>query len=220
MKNLRFEYVDNRIHIIDYPAADKVLELPDTQITKRLKDMFLHRSDLHYSIEFMQSIHVSNSQIISKALVHSAIISYYKCFGQNDFRNNSLIKKKVLTGLPKEASDVFDYYKSIRDKFIAHDASRYAQVYTGAIIESSNPKPFVDIMATAFIANIPDIKMDTLQSLFNLLSVTLEWVENEINKIMNVLIAEFSQYDITQFKQLNEIIYTVPTDNDWDKPRY
>jgi len=216
MKNLRFECVDNKLHILGYPTADKVLELPDTHISKQLKDMILHQFDLNSSIDFMQSI-PSNSDIVRIGLVNSAIVSYYKCFGSNKSRHNKLMKKKALFGLPKDAGDVFDYYKGIRDRFIAHDNSRYTQVYAGVIIESTKLKPFVDILATAFVADIA--RVDELQSFFNLISVTVEWVDKEIDKLMELLKNEYNSYSIQDFQHFNEIIYSTPSSNELNSNR-
>ena len=216
MKNLRFECVDYKLHILDYPTADKVLELPDTPTSKQLKDMVLHQFDLNNSVNFMQSI-PNNSDIVRIGLVNSAIVSYYKCFGSNKSRHNRLRKKKVLCGLPKDAGDVFDYYKSIRDRFIAHDNSRYTQVYAGVIIESTKLNPFVDTLANAFVADIA--RVDELQSFFNLISVTVDWVDKEIDKLMELLKNEYSSYSIQDFQCFNEIIYSTPSSDELNSSR-
>ena len=68
MKFFRFEVINNTIHILDGPAADKILELPNDRIVKRLKDMLLHWNDLMEAKSCLEAFNEKNTdsqQVIS-----------------------------------------------------------------------------------------------------------------------------------------------------------
>lgn len=84
----------------------------------------------------LEAFNNKNADIVNRALAQNAIVLFYKCFGKSEFRDNSLKKDKILVGFPPAAKEVFDYYKNIRDKFIAHDASRHSQAMVGIALDT------------------------------------------------------------------------------------
>lgn len=221
MKSFRFEVCKNNIHILEYPNADKILSLPDDLFTKQLKDMLLHWADLMEAKNCLEGMRSDYPDIINKALAQNAIVVFYKCFGTNNSRNNPLKKDKILANYPPEAKAVFDYYKKLRDKFIVHDESRLAQALTGIILQTNKTPPFVDIVSTVAIAEKfkSEEEIKGLSSFLHLTLVALQWVENKIDELSDLIKREYHLKTLTEFAGLKPLSLNIPNNEDIFKSR-
>lgn len=222
MNFFNFEFVNNTIHIQEYPEADKVLKIPDDYNVKRLKDMLLHWYDLKEAKSCLEALDDENSDVVNKALVQNAIILFYKCFGNSEFRDNSLKKDKVLAGLPLGAKNVFDYYKVIRDKFIAHDESRYAQVISGIILETSKFFPFVDTVQMVGVVDIfkTEKQKQSLEVFYLLIIETIAWTERTIDQLRDMIAEIYQKQQLSYFKDFEPLTFNTPTEESMFKKRY
>lgn len=218
MRGFNFEVKDGTIHILDYPNADKVLALPDDKFIIQLKDYELHWWDLSEAKHCLEATNDNYPDIINRALIQNAVILFYKCFGQSKFRNNSLKKDKILAGYPPEAKAVFDYYKNLRDKFIAHDESRYAQVLTGGLFETKKEYPFVDVVSTIAVAETID--RTGVSSFYRLVLVTLQWVESKIDNLTDLVKSQYRDKRLPDIEGLKPLQLNVPTEKDIFEKRY
>ncbi|MCL1786942.1 MAG: hypothetical protein FWG38_03055 [Defluviitaleaceae bacterium] len=212
MVNLDFRMIDGNLHITDYPTADKILELPDDHMTKRLKDMTLHMVDLIDAKNFILAYDKSNVNTINQSLLQRAIINYYKCFGSSNGRHNALNKSQIFKGFSADAKNCFAFFQLLRNKFVAHDDSRYAEAKVGVVINSKTHPPFIDVVSLSLVAHIAT--PEYFQPLFNLVVATLEWVEKEIDRIKQSLISDYKKLGIESFETFNAIQYVPPTDFD------
>ncbi len=222
MKSFNFKFVDGHIHILEYPEADTVLELPDDNLVKQLKDMLLHWWDLCEAKNCLQSMDNNYSDVINRALAQNAIVLFYKCFSSSKFRNYRLIREKILANYPPEAKKVFDYYKDLRDKFIAHDESRLAQVFTGIILNSKSELPVVDVVSSVVIAEKfkGEEEIAGLQSFYNLITVSLQWVETKIDELTDLTIKKYKDKPLSDFHEFPPLQMTVPDENNMFEKRY
>lgn len=214
--------MDGTIHVLDYPEADLILALPDDDLVKRLKDMWLHWWDLNEAKQFLESMNTNNSDIVNRALAQNSIVLFYKCFGKSEFRDNSLSRKKILAGYPPETKEVFDFYKALRDKFIVHDQSRYSQVLTGAVLESKKEYPFVDTLSMVAVAQKFKSKedLDGLSSFYRLVLVALQWVETEIDKKSDLIREKYKKYKMCDFQAFKPLKLKAPTQDELYQKRY
>lgn len=212
MRNLKFEVNNNKIILLDYPTSTKVIELPDSITSKQLQDMLLHQYDLNNAKSFMQLVKQNNPLNLNTALVYSAIVNYYKCFGDNKGRKYRLHKSKILVGLPEGADEVYEHYKMLRNKFIVHDESRYAQVLTGLVIETEKELPYIDVCAT--VVTRVYLQVDEFQSLFNLILATLDWVNRKVDELLDMLEKEYILQPISHFEALKELTFNVPSNDE------
>ena len=222
MKFYRFEVINNTIHILDGPAADKILELPNDRIVKRLKDMLLHWNDLMEAKSCLEAFNEKNTDIVNKSLAQNAIVLFYKCFGKSDFRDNSLKKDTILAGFPPAAKDVFDYYKNIRDKFIAHDASRHAQALAGIILETEKTPPFVDeihMLATTEMFKTKE-EIEGLKSFYRLVTVSIKWTEDTIDKLCDKIKETYQTQPLSYFKDFATLQLRAPSEQEMFQKRY
>lgn len=222
IRNLPFEIRDNAIYVPNYPDADMILELPDDQYVKRLKDMWLHLGDLNEAKQSLESMNPNYSDVVNRALAQNSIVIFYKCFGKSEFRDNSLRRNKVLSNYPPEAKAVFDFYKDLRDKFIVHDESRLSQVNTGVILQSNKKHPFVDTLSAISVAErfLPPQELEGLRSFDRLITVTIQWVEAEIDKLSDLLRDQYKDKELPDFQGLAPLRVNVPTQDEMHKKRY
>lgn len=222
MKFFNFEVVDETIHILEYPNADKILELPDDNYVKRLKDMWLHWWDLNEAKKSLESINSDNSDVVNRALAQNSIVVFYKCFGASKFRDNSLKRNKILANYPPEAKAVFDFYKDLRDKFIVHDESRLSQVFTGVILQSNKKYPYVDTMSTVAVVEkfTSQQELKGLASFGRLIIVAIQWVEAEIDKLCDLLKDQYKEKEMPDFQGFKPLCFSAPTQNEVYKKRY
>jgi hypothetical protein len=222
INTLQFEIRDNTIHVLDYPDADMILKLPDDRYVKRLKDMWLHWWDLNEAKQSLEAMNSNNSDVVNRALAQNSIVVFYKCFGKSEFRDNSLKSKKILANYPPEAKQVFNFYKDLRDKFIVHDESRLSQVLAGVILQSNKECPFVDTLGMVAIAErfkSPQ-ELEGLASFHRLITVAIEWVETEIDKLSDLLKKQYKEKEMSDFQGLEPLHLNVPTQDEMYKKRY
>ena len=164
----------------------------------------------------------NNCDTVNKALVQSAIVSYYKCFGNSKFRHYPLIRDKILSDYPPEAKKVFDYYRTLRNKYIVHDESRNAQVVVASIVDPEQEFPFVDSFYT--IANteysVGDNNLDGLNSFLHLVLVTLEWVEKRIDTLCDKIKEEYKDMKMQDYQGLKPLVLTIPNNENMFEKRY
>lgn len=222
MKFFKFKVINNTIHILDGPTGDKILELPDDHVVKRLKDMLLHWNDLMEAKSCLEAFNGKNTDIVNKALVQNAIILFYKCFGKSKFRDNSLKKDKILAGFPPAAKDVFDYYKIIRDKFIAHDESRYSQALVGIVLDEEKTPPFVDeihMLASTEMFKTKE-EIEGLQSFYRLVTVSLKWTEDTIDELCDKIKENYKIQPLSYFKDFAPFRLRAPSEREMFQKRY
>ena len=222
MRSFNFEVTDNTIHILEYPNADMVLELPKDRNVIRLMDMSLHWMDLVDAKNSLEAITTDTPNVVRTALAQNAIVLFFKCFGQNKFRNNPLKRDKILANFPSEAKAVFDYYKNLRNKFIVHDESRYAQVQIGLILESSKDYPFVDIVNGIFTTDKfqGDGAVEGLQSFYRLVLAAITWTEKTIDELSDLIKSEYKDKPLSEFRDFLPLQLQIPTNDELFQRRY
>lgn len=199
-----------------------ILELPNDRYVKRLKDMWLHWWDLNEAKQSLESMSSNNSDVVNRALAQNSIVVFYKCFGKSEFRDNSLKRDKILANYPPEAKDVFDFYKDLRDKFIVHDESRLSQVLTGVILQSNKEYPFVDTFGMVAVVErfkSPE-ELDGLGSFLHLITVAIQWVEAEIDKLSDLIRDQNNEKEMSDFQGFEPLRLSIPTQDEMYQKRY
>lgn len=222
MKSFSMEFSGDKIYIREYPDADQILTLPDDPLVKQHKDMTLHMMDLLDAKTCLELLNPGNLDVANRALVQNAIVVFYKCFGNNEFRTHSLNRDKVLATQPGEAKKAFDFYKTLRNKFIAHDGSRYANATTGAILDSSKERPLLDVVTAAWVADnyTSENGLAAMQTFYHLVLVTIEWVEAKIDELGRLLKKQYGDKPMSAFRDFPPLQVEVPTQEKLFEKRY
>lgn len=222
MKSFHLEPVGGRIRVCEYPNADHILILPDDPLVKQHKDMTLHMMDLLDAKACLELLAINNPDAVNRALVQNAIIVFYKCFGHNEFRNHSLSCDKVLAAYPAEAKEAFDFYKTLRNKFVVHDGSRYANATTGVILDSSKERPMLDVVTAAWVADnyTSENGLAAMETFYNLAVAAIAWVEAKIDELGVLLKKQYGDKPMSDFDGLPPLQVEVPTQDELFKKRY
>lgn len=184
--------------------------------------MYLHRSDLLEAKQTLDFVSPNNPDIVNRALAQSSIVLFYKCFGSSKFRNNSLNCNKILKSCPPGAKQVFEYYKNLRDKFIAHDESRFAQAYVWGVLDQQKEFPLVDVFGGFSIAETINGKDEItgLASFYGLVLATIQWVNSKINELIDLLCEQYKEKKMEDFQKFEFAKIEVPTQENMFKKRY
>jgi len=195
------------IHLPGFPNAVKLVDIR-TPKAKRLADLALHQEDLRFALECLGliTINVSESNLIQKALWRSALVSFFKCFGNGD--RFQLSPQKLLKGEPSEAMKSFNYFKSLRNKHVVHDENSYTQTVCGAVL---NPE-FSETKVDRVIALCMDMHLDQthLSSFITLVKFILDSVSKEFDALELSIRGELESESYSTLISLPAPIYHAP----------
>lgn len=114
------------------------------------------------------------------------------------------------------------YYKNIRDKFIAHDASRHAQALAGIILETEKTPPFVDeihMLATTEMFKTKE-EIEGLKSFYRLVTVSIKWTEDTIDKLCDKIKETYQTQPLSYFKDFATLQLRAPSEQEMFQKRY
>jgi hypothetical protein len=212
MDRLDASATSEQIHINGFPDAVKVIELVGPN-AKRLADLALHRSDLHFAMKCLETINTvpTDLQIARQALWQIALVRFYKCFGRSKSRF-SLSEKLILKDEP-EGLKVFRYFKSLRDKHLVHDENSYSQSLPCAILNAEDSPQKIAKIVT--VNPIPELLVqESYSSLSLLVTRAVSWVEAEFDSLCGMITGELESQGYGELYALNSPTYTVPGAND------
>lgn len=129
MEDIQITTTGGGIHIEGFPDAIKLARVEGEKAYK-LKDLALHRLDLHFAAQCLKSINEeAASDFMQDALWRCAIVHYVKCFGEG--ARKPLKAGAVYKDHPPEALDAQEHFWNLRNKHIAHDVSVFARCKSG-----------------------------------------------------------------------------------------
>lgn len=163
------------------PDTIKVVRI-DNQEAREVAEMTLHRSDLCFALQCVESINLvpAESYIVKKALWHSAIVHYAKCF-QRSAARTSLMRSEVYSG-DSGAVVAFDYFMNLRNKHVGHDENSYSQSLPGAAINNGN-KSFKIEKILCMAVEGETLEKANCQNLHLLISDALKYVDIRIDSL-------------------------------------
>jgi hypothetical protein len=118
-----------------------------------------------------------------------------KCFGSSASRS-ALPEKKILKGLPPEATMVFEYFKNLRHKFIVHDENAYTQaIPCAALNDRTKDKKVGGVVCLGLIGQT--LAQDNYGNLKLLIRTSLTWTATQFDVVRNQLMEDLekSSYD-------------------------
>lgn len=186
------------ISIDGYPLSCRPVKIPGEH-ARRLSDLSLHQYDLTFALESLDKINHAEDLMTREALWETAILHYFKCFGNSSSRSRLSIKK-VLAG-DEEGKKIHEFLRSLRNKTIAHDENYYTQSVPIAIVDASKNHAYVvDILCQ----NVYGITLDEANfSNLRLLILTAQaWVDEEFDYCRESLLAELNSRTLDQLLAL------------------
>jgi hypothetical protein len=200
------------LHIEGFPNAAKLIQIRGRK-AKRLADLSLHTNDLEFAVESLETIKAVGDEpkIIRQVLWYSAIVHFFKCFGDNSARFQ--LSAKNIYGGDIQKHDVFKYFKSLRNKFLIHNENSYAQCIPGAVLNKRHhPYKIEKIVCLNALA---DTLNETNYSNLNLLIQKAKlWVVHEFDKLCDILTKELEAEPYDDLLSRESITYRAPTANE------
>jgi hypothetical protein len=186
---------------------------------RRLADLALHRNDLKFARACLEALKQlpDEEDFISHVLWRSAIVHYFKCFGDSSQRFQ-LDPKRVYKGRPAEALAAFEFFKPLRNKHLVHDENAYMQCTIGAAINDGTKAYKVE----RIVAPVSTFDVRNPQNLTNLrllIKDANEWVTKQFDELAALIGAELEQIPYTELAASLTIQVQVPTLQDVAKPR-
>lgn len=169
-----------------------------------------------------QSLHKLLSEVESAGVDYScapyAIENSYK-IGDPKIEQGMV---RSLVAFSHYKNNPFDFYKTLRNKFIAHDGSRYANATTGAILDSSKERPLLDVVTAAWVADnyTSENGLAAMQTFYHLVLVTIEWVEAKIDELGRLLKKQYGDKPMSAFRDFPPLQVEVPTQEKLFEKRY
>lgn len=204
------------VEVHGIPDAAKVIAIDGPKV-KRLADLVLHRSDLQFAKDCLESIqlNINLSHTIQEALWRSAIVHFIKCFGNGErFQMDAHSVYKRHTG----ALVAFNYFKDLRNKHIIHDENSYAQSIPGAVLNHGNKSYSVERI-TCLDTLAMTLEQGNFSNLAQLIQIAHNWVESDYNKQEALVIDELEKEGYDNLIRRGPPVFTVPTVDEISKPR-
>lgn len=191
------------------PEAVKLIGL-EGPLARQLADLTLHQTDLHFADDCLDAINLvpADPPSIREGLWRSAIVHVMKCFGTSASRS-ALPEKKILKGLPPEATIVFDYFKNLRHKFIVHDENAFTQaIPCAALNDRTKDKKVGAVVCLGLVGQT--LAQDNYGNLKLLIRTSLMWTATQFDVVRNKLMEELEQSSYDDLLQREPPQYSAP----------
>jgi hypothetical protein len=210
--------IEKEFHIGGFPNAAKLVRIGG-QKAKRLSDLSLHKYDLDFAAECLEAInHLADKpDIIRKSLWHSAIVHFFKCFGDSSARFQLNAMDKIYRG-DIQGQEVFKYFQSLRNKFLVHDENSYAQCIPGAVLNKPD-HPYKIEKIVCFSALADTLNQPNYSNLKLLIQKAKSWVVNEFDMLCGILTKELEAESYDDLLSRKGITYKAPTANEIHEKR-
>ncbi|MBZ4558594.1 hypothetical protein GBO17_23890 [Mycobacterium avium subsp. hominissuis] len=162
----------------DYPPQlHKVVAVPDA-IGKELAHLHLHSLDLQKAAGYLDELdkrgYPPEGDTINDALWNAALITMFKCFGTSRAR----IKLDPTAIYTEDQLNEFRFWKSMRDKNIAHDDNDAFQAHVFAVLRKWQYVPSIDSVQVIVMEGVT-LTEKNAAVLRDLLGTAREWVRGE-----------------------------------------
>ncbi len=203
---------EKEFHIEGFPNAAKLIKIGGPK-AKRLADLNLHKSDLDFAGECLEAINrvpveAVEPNVIRQGLWHSAIIHFFKCFGDSNarFQLNAI---KIYKG-DIQGQEIFKYYSSLRSKHLVHDENSYAQCIPGAVLNKED-HPYKIEKIVCFCVIAVTLNQPNYSNLLLLIQKAKAWVISEFDRLCEILTKELEAESYEDLFRREVITYRAPT---------
>ena len=217
MENIALTHNENTFHIEGFPDAVKVLKIKGPK-SRRLADLALHKMDLDFALECLETINHTPSEpyLLREVLWQTAIVRFIKCFGQSKARFS--LDPQVVYKDDAGALGPYKFFLSLRNKNIAHDENSYSQCLPGAALNKDGMDHKIAKIICLSVAGTT-LEQGNYNNLHLLATNARKWVTGQFDKICDILTAELEARPYNELLAMEGITYTAPAADDVHKPR-
>ncbi len=217
MEYYEIEKQEHGLHVHGFPDAVKLLKLSNAK-AKRLADLALHKHDLDFALQCLDGINLVAEEpyALRLALWRSAIIHYFKCFG-NSAARFSLDQRVIYAGEPL-AIENFEFFRLLRNKNIVHDENSYTQCIPGAVLNKAGMEhKIAKILCSSFHGEV--LGQDSFSNLRLLITHATEWVTRQFDEFCNKITADLESLKYEELYKMESVTYSKPTMHDLSRNR-
>ena len=217
MEHFEIDRTDSGFHISGFPDATKVKKLFGHK-AQRLSELASHRNDLQIALASLEGINdvAPDNSLLRQGLWRSAVEHWMKCFSDSAARSR-LDPKKVFKG-DSEALEVYEYFRSLRNKHIAHDENAYIQCIPGAVLNRPNAE-YKIAKILCFNAVAETLDQGNYSNLHKLVTETLSHIDARFDSLCGNLAAELEARPYGELAAMDELTYSKPELEDIGKSR-
>lgn len=158
---------------------------------RRLKSFLAHRRDLQYAMQCLKNMRFeSDSTLIDEALINYAIVLFNRCFDSKgaDTDHRAQLNKKSTYRNP-ELREEYDYFRNLRNEYIAHEGSDFAKYKIGMTINNTDEKSF-EICSIVYRSKMANQR--NCQRLENLLFETGKYVDSQVVVLQEKIVKAYN----------------------------
>ncbi len=217
MESFELDLTDSGFHINGFPDATKVIKLAGPK-AQQLSELASHRNDLQIALASLEGINdvAPESSSVRQSLWRSAVEHCMKCFSASEARSK-LNPKKVFKG-DSEAQEVYEYFRNLRNKHIAHDENAYSQCIPGAVLNGPNAQ-YKIAKIVCFSAVADTLDQGNYGNLHKMVTETLIHIDARFESLCSNLTAELEARSYGELDAMAEMTYSKPELGDIGKSR-
>lgn len=155
---------------------------------------------------------------VREAVWRSAVVHFFKCFGDNKSRFN-LSGDGVFKAAPPGAKDSFEYFLDLRNKHFVHDENTLSQAMVGIAVLEGRGQPVVVEKITCMTARYPTLDGRFLETFAALVAYADHWVTQQFEMTEKALKAVVEKMPSEEVLALQEPHAPLPTLADVKTPR-
>lgn len=208
MEHFEVDLTDSGLHISGFPDAVRVVRLSGHK-AQQISELASHRHDLLIALACLEGINdvLPESLLVQQGLWRSAVEHCIKCFSDSGARSR-LNPKRVFKGDP-DALEVYEYFRNLRNKHIAHDENAFNQCIPGAVV--NGPKIKHKIAKIVCVNAIVDtLIQDNYGNLRRIVTETLNHIETRFESLCNSLTEELEILPYRELTAMEELTYSKP----------
>jgi len=195
------------LQLTEFPSAAKVIALEGAK-AEQLAHWGSHDADLGHAQCYLDALQKAEEQIVKEALFHSAIVRFCRCFAQGV--RARLREDEVYEDQVHGAFEAFQYFDDLRNKYIAHDVSPYAQCVPHAIVNKSEASRKIESVGCMSMLSYT-VNDGDIDNLARLIKVAREWIHRRFDSLADEMQAELEVLSHEELLKRNALQINVPT---------
>ena len=208
MEHFEMDLTESGFHISGFPDATKVIKLSGHK-AQQISELASHRNDLQIALASLEGINevAPDNSLVRQGIWRSAVEHCMKCFRDSKARSR-LDPKKVFKG-DSEALEVYEYFRSLRNKHIAHDENAYVQCIPGAVLNRPNAK-YKIAKIVCFSAVAETLDQGNYGNLHKMVTVALSYIEARFESLCGNLTVQLEARPYGELATMEEMTYSKP----------
>ena len=219
MENIIFELNDDTkdIDLSGFPNAQKVISLTGVNAQK-ITDLMLHKSDLEFAEKCLKIVNDNSRDDFERGTFwRMAVIYFIRCFTKNDARVSTLSIKDVI-GSDLEGQKVFEVFRHLRNKNVAHDENSINRCIPGAVINKLGQPHIIERVITISFYGETFCE-ENVSNLSLLIKEANRYIETKYDSVCEKITEELESVEYNELISRDRLSYQKFDYKDIDKNR-